>query len=113
MVQASNYIDPRFEASDIESFYSTVRASINDLPYWMLWCSRHNAFSDAENWIKKYIYQWVSNAEYPPAMLDVATCALIGGTGVSQINRAYKIGNIGYWVSTRYKGQCVAQYAAH
>jgi ribosomal-protein-serine acetyltransferase len=79
----------------------------------MPWCSKDYAFSDAENWIKTSIDLWANNTEYPLGIFDASTGAVIGGTGINHINRAYRIGNIGYWVSSRFTGQGVARFAAH
>lgn len=45
-------------------------------------------------------------------VFDSATGQVIGGTGVNQINKAYRIGNLGYWVSTPHTGRGVARAAA-
>ena len=112
MSESSKYIVRKFESSDAESFYVTVRESIDELAYWMPWCSKDYAFSDAENWIKTSIDFWANNTEYPLGIFDASTGAVIGGTGINHINRSYRIGNIGYWVSSPYTGQGVARCAA-
>ena len=112
MSQVTKYIVRKFESSDAESFYAAVRESIDELAYWMPWCSKDYAFSDAENWIKTSIDLWANNTEYPLGIFDASTGAVIGGTGINHINRSYRIGNIGYWVSSPYTGQGVARCAA-
>ncbi|MFN5340025.1 MAG: GNAT family N-acetyltransferase, partial [Burkholderiales bacterium] len=37
---------------------------------------------------------------------------VVGGTGVNHINKDYRTGNIGYWVSSRYTGKGIARFAA-
>ena len=113
MSEASKYFVRRFEPADTEPFYAAVRESIEELAYWMPWCSKDYAFSDAEKWIKTSINLWANNTEYPLGIFDASTGAVIGGTGINHINRAYRIGNIGYWVSSPYTGQGVARFAAH
>ena len=113
MSEAPKYIVRRFEPADTETFYAAVRESIDELAYWMPWCSQDYAFSDAENWIKKCIDLWASNTEYPLGIFDASTGTVIGGTGIHEISRNYRIGSIGYWVSSRYKGHGVARFAAH
>ena len=113
MSEASKYFVRRFEPADTESFYAAVRESIEELAYWMPWCSKDYAFSDAEKWIKTSINLWANNTEYPLGIFDASTGAVIGGTGIHEISRNYRIGSIGYWVSSRYKGHGVARFAAH
>jgi len=69
--------------------------------------------SDAEAWMKTTSDMWESGAEYPLGVFDVTTGEVVGGTGVNHINRAYRIGNIGYWVSSRRTGEGIARFAAH
>ena len=113
MSEASKYVVRRFVPADTESFYAAVRESIDELAHWMPWCSKDYAFSDAENWITATIDLWSNSTEYPLGIFDASTGAVIGGTGINHINRAYRIGNIGYWVSSPYTGQRVARFAAH
>ncbi|MGZ0078283.1 GNAT family N-acetyltransferase [Methylomonas sp. YC3] len=113
MSDAPKYIVRRLELSDAGAFYSAVRESIDELVYWMPWCSKDYTPLDAENWIKTTMQLWEADAEYPLGIFDAVSGAVIGGTGVNHINRAYRIGNIGYWVSSRHTGQGVARFAAH
>lgn len=99
--------------TDALSFYEAVRQSVEELTYWMPWCSQDYSMSDAEAWIKTTNDMWESDAEYPLGIFDATTGEVVGGTGVIHINRAYRIGNIGYWVSSKRTGQGIAKYAAH
>jgi RimJ/RimL family protein N-acetyltransferase len=56
---------------------------------------------------------WAAGIEYPLGIFDAATGAVVGGTGVNHINHAYRIGNIGYWVSSKRTGEGIARFAAH
>jgi len=103
----------RLLATDAPSFYAAVRESIDELTYWMPWCTKDYAMSDAEAWMQTASEMWASGAEYHLGIFDAATGAVVGGTGVNHINRAYRIGNIGYWVSSNRTGQGIARFAAH
>lgn len=102
----------RFQPADAPSFYAAVQESIHELTYWMPWCSKDYSLSDAQAWIKTTIDLWDAGAEYPLGIFDADTGAVVGGTGVNHLNRAYRIGNIGYWVSSSRTGQGVARLAA-
>lgn len=113
MLQASKFTVRRLQPADAPSFYKAVRESIDELAYWMPWCSKDYSLADAEAWMQASGEMWAAGAEYPLGIFDAATGAAIGGTGVNHINRAYRIGNIGYWVSSRRTGEGVARFAAH
>jgi RimJ/RimL family protein N-acetyltransferase len=113
MLHPPKYTVRRFQPTDAPSFYAAVRESIADLTYWMPWCSKEYAPSDAEAWMQTTSDMWATGAEYPMGIFDANTGAVVGGTGVNHINRAYRIGNIGYWVSSTHTGQGLARFAAH
>lgn len=113
MLQPPKYTARRFQPTDAPSFYAAVRESIDDLSYWMPLCSKAYALSDAQAWMETTRDMWATGSEYPMGIFDANTGAVVGGTGVNHINRAYCIGNIGYWVSSTRTGQGVARFAAH
>ena len=112
MLQHPQYTVRRLQHTDASSFYAAVRESIEDLTYWMPWCSKDYSLSDAEAWMQTTSEMWAAGAEYPLGIFDTKTGAVVGGTGVNHINRAYRIGNIGYWVSSKRTGHGVARFAA-
>ena len=112
MPQAPKCTVRRFQPADAPSFYDAVRESINELAYWMPWCSKDYSLSDAEAWMQTTSDMWRSGAEYPLGIFDATTGAGLGGTGVNEISRTYSIGNIGYWVSSKRTGQGIARFAA-
>ena len=112
MSPAIHPIVRRFQPGDEASFFRAVRDSIDELAYWMPWCSRNYAIEDANRWITLTLEAWSSEREYPLGIFDATTGDVIGGTGINHINKAYRIGNIGYWVSSRFTGRGVARFAA-
>ena len=112
MLQLPQYIVRRFQPTDAPSFYAAVRESIDELSYWMPWCSKDYSMSDAQAWMQTTSDMWAAGAEYPLGIFDTTTGAVVGGSGVNHINRAYRIGNIGYWVSSKRTGQGIARFAA-
>ncbi len=78
----------------------------------MPWCHAEYALKDAEAWISFTQKAWSDGTEFPLGILDAVSLQVIGGTGINHINKAYRIGNIGYWVSTPYTGRGVARLAA-
>jgi RimJ/RimL family protein N-acetyltransferase len=110
--QLPNCFLRRLIPADAPSFYAAVRDSIDELTHWMPWCSKDYALSDAEGWIRTAGDMWDAGTEYPLGIFDATTGEVVGGTGVNHINRAYRMGNIGYWVSSKHTGQGIARFAA-
>lgn len=102
----------RLRESDAESFYGAVRESIAELSYWMPWCYPEYSLDDARAWIKFTEAAWSSQSEYPLGIFEMGTNRVIGGTGINHINKMYRIGNIGYWVSSACTGRGIAKSAA-
>ncbi len=113
MLQPPKYTVRRLQPADAPSFYAAVRESIDELTYWMPWCSKDYSLADAEAWMQTTSDMWAAESEYPLGIFDGATGEVVGGTGVNHINRAYRIGNIGYWVNSKRTGQGIAEFAAH
>ena len=112
MPAESEYLVRRLEPSDAPSMFAAVKASLPELVYWMPWCKENYALQDAEAWIHFAHEAWSRRGEFPLGVFEVRTGTVVGGTGVNHINNAYRIGNIGYWVSTPYVGRGVARFAA-
>lgn len=108
----SEYIVRRLELSDAQSMFGAVRASLAELVYWMPWCKEDYAIEDAETWIRYTQEAWSTRSEFPLGIIETSTGFVVGGTGVNQINKANRIGNVGYWVSTPYTKRGVARFAA-
>jgi RimJ/RimL family protein N-acetyltransferase len=106
------YIVRRFVASDAESFCDAVSDSIDALAYWLPWCEPDYSIREARAWMEFASEAWESGREYPLGIFEAASGKVVGGTGVNHINKAYRIGNIGYWVSSRYTGKGIARFAA-
>lgn len=110
--QGQQYTVRRLRPDDAPSFYAAVRESIDELTYWMPWCSKDYSLSNAEAWINTTIEMWEAGSEYPLGIFDAISGAVVGGTGINHINRTYRIGNIGYWTRSSRTGQGVARLAA-
>lgn len=112
MSNLSAYEVRRLQPSDAASFLATVRESLPELLYWMPWCKENYGLSDAESWIAATQQAWELGTEFPLGIFECVSGQVVGGTGLNHINRAYRIGNIGYWVSSRHVGRGVARFAA-
>jgi RimJ/RimL family protein N-acetyltransferase len=112
MPTETDYFVRRFEPSDASSIFAAVRSSLQELSYWLPWCKEDYALEDAQSWIRFTEEAWSKRREFPLGIFEVRTGAVVGGTGVNQISKAYRTGNVGYWVSTPHTGRGVARFAA-
>lgn len=108
----SQYFVRQLEQTDASSLYQVVRASIQELNYSLPWCKLDYALEDAVAWISYSQGAWLKRSEFPLGIFDAASGQVIGGTGISQINKPSRMGNIGYWVGTPHVGRGVARFAA-
>lgn len=102
----------RFQPNDAPSLYAAVQASLPGLADWMPWCTPDYTMAQAEAWVRHTEAAWTEQTEFPLAIVEPDTGVVIGGVGINQINRAHRIGNLGYWVSTPHTGRGVARQAA-
>lgn len=108
----AEYFTRPFRPSDAASFLAAVQTSLPGLAQSMPWCKVDYALEDAVAWIAFTQAAWSGSTEFPLGIFESATGAVVGGTGINQINKAHRIGNIGYWVSTPHTGRGVAKLAA-
>lgn len=102
----------RLRPADAPSLYAAVQASLPELCAWMPWCHAAYALADSVAWIEFTQEAWDAGREFPLGVFDAASGQVIGGTGVNQINKPSRMGNVGYWVSTPHTGRGVARAAA-
>jgi RimJ/RimL family protein N-acetyltransferase len=109
---AADYLVRPFVSGDAPSMLAAVRASLPDLAYWMPWCKPDYALADAQGWVEFAQQAWVARSEFPLGIFEAASGAVVGGTGINHLVPAYRMGNLGYWVSTPHTGRGVARWAA-
>ncbi len=112
MIQDFPYFVRRLEPSDAASLFQVVSESLTELNDRFPWCKLDYALNDAVSWISYTQTAWLTRTEFPLGIFSAATGQVIGGTGISQINKPSRIGNIGYWVGTPYVGRGIARFAA-
>ena len=98
-------------AGDAPSLHEAVRASVASLSYWLPWCHPDYSLADAEAWVAYSVAGWERQSEFPLGIFDLATGALIGCTGLSQINGVHRSANLGYWIGEPHRGRGIATRA--
>jgi Acetyltransferases, including N-acetylases of ribosomal proteins len=99
------------EPADAQPLYEAVRESIPALARWLPWAHDGYARHETEEWIASCVADWASGASFPFVIVDASTGAILGGTGVSRIDREHRCANLGYWVRSAWTGRGVATRA--
>ncbi len=86
--------------------------SLPEMQPWMPWCHPGYSQRESEHWIKSSQQAWKRGLAYEFAILDKASGAYLGGCGLNQLNPAYKLANLGYWVRSSQTRRGVASEAA-
>ncbi|HEY0004383.1 MAG TPA: GNAT family protein [Pyrinomonadaceae bacterium] len=102
----------RHRAEDIPALFEAVRESIPELSPWMPWCHADYAIEETEEFIKAQPEHWDRGEGYGFLITDALTGEVLGGVGLSLINRLHRFANLGYWVRTSRRGRGVAVAAA-
>jgi RimJ/RimL family protein N-acetyltransferase len=111
-LRAGNLLIRPFAAADIDAVYEAVRESIMELAAWLAWCHADYSKEETTAHILNSREAWQRGEEFSFGIFDAETGAFIGGVGLNQINRQYRMANLGYWVRTSRVGRGVASMAA-
>ncbi len=97
---------------DADALHRLVRESHASLSKWLPWCHADYGLADARSWIDQSLASWKARSAFPFAVVDEDAGVLLGSAGLSQLDTAHRIANLGYWVGTPFLGQGVATDAA-
>jgi ribosomal-protein-serine acetyltransferase len=99
------------EPRDADAVFAAVRESIRELHRWMPWCQLDYSVADAARWISGQAEARDNGLAFE-FVITGGNGRLLGGCGVNQINKLYRIANLGYWVRSSEAGRGVATQAA-
>ncbi len=102
----------QMQMSDSPIIFEAVLKSLSDLNPWMSWA--HAGYSEEENrkWLESQPKGWDEGTDYTFAITDASDGSFIGNSGLTHINPAYRLANLGYWVRSDRRGQGFAWRAA-
>lgn len=100
-----------FEPKDVQSFFSAVRSSANDLARWMPWCHAGYSIEEVKAWLTTCQTEWTCGTSYPFLVVETKSDTVLGSVDINQINRDHNFGNIGYWVCSSHTGKGIATAA--
>jgi RimJ/RimL family protein N-acetyltransferase len=96
---------------DAPALHAAVQASIESLSHWFPWAHRGYALSDAEARIAHCVAARERGEEFAFGIFG-AGGEFLGCAGLNQLDRAHRIGNLGYWVGEAHRGRGIATAAA-
>lgn len=103
----------RIKPEHIQSLFQAAFDSREELRIWMPWCHSNYNIEETKEWVKFQQVAWQDKLEYSFAIVDNINNKMVGGCGLNQMNWIHKIGNLGYWVGTKFTGKGFASSAAN
>jgi len=95
---------------DALAVFRAVDESRVEISRWMDWCRPTYALQDAEEWIRASLRGREEGSCFQFGIFDGRR--FLGSCGLSHVDEAAGVANLGYWVRTRSAGQGVAPEAA-
>ncbi len=100
-----------YGSGDVEHLYQAVRESVTEMSTWMPWCHADYSIEESRAWVESRAEVWKKETEYDFAITDARDGSFLGGCGLSHIDQANQIANLGYWVRTSRTKRGVASAA--
>jgi RimJ/RimL family protein N-acetyltransferase len=100
-----------FRAEDSVALYDAIQESLEELPRWMPDLNRDLTLEEIRVWIGDQANHQADGTAYNFAIVDVRNDQLLGGCGITQINRRHQFANLYYWVRSSCTRQGVATQA--
>jgi RimJ/RimL family protein N-acetyltransferase len=99
-----------FQAEDAPEVFAAISESQNELPKWLT-DLKGMTLSNVEEYIASQPQMWNENQAYNFAILESNSNKIVGGCGLTQINKRHRYCNLIYWVRTSSTGQGFATRA--
>ena len=90
----------RFRAEDAATLSEAIRESLIELCRWMVWCRLDYGHEDCAKFVAGCDRHWQEGTQHSFAIMDHRDGGLLGSVGFSDIDRAHKTANLGYWIRT-------------
>jgi ribosomal-protein-serine acetyltransferase len=101
-----------WQIGDAPGGFEAVCESLEALKPWMSWA--HDGYQQEEllGFIQRTIEGWEKNDNFGFVITDALDGIVLGGSGLNNLNQAYRLANLGYWVRSSRRGQGIAPRAA-
>ena len=100
-----------YQQRDAEDLHAAALESVADVHPWLVWCHPNYSLAEAREWLAAQVTLAEQGRAFEFAILGEGG-RYLGGCGINQINPAYRMANLGYWVRSSAMGQGVAPAAA-
>lgn len=97
-----------FSPADAPALLELARESCAEIGRWMPWPDSVRDLDGAQRFIQERLVEGSKGEAHMFAVVDAATGRMLGGGGLSQINRKHDIANVAYWVRSSERGRGVA-----
>jgi ribosomal-protein-serine acetyltransferase len=97
---------------DAPGIFEAVRESLEALKPWMSWAHDDYREEETRDFINSTIEGWEKGEIFGLAIIDARDGTFLGGSGLNNLNQAYRLANLGYWVRSSRRGQGIAPRAA-
>ncbi len=101
-----------FRRDDAQPLYNAVRESFEHLSPWLPWCTADYDLDSSRSWITYTEVMWYEAREFHFVVESAGGGQLLGGVGITDINKKRKLGKLGYWVRRSRVGRGIALQAA-
>ncbi len=100
-----------YQIGDVERLYQAARESVTEVSVWLPWCHADYSIEEGRAWLESRAEAWEKGTAYDFAITDVRDGSFLGGCGLSDIDQANQIADLGYWVRTSRTKRGVASAA--
>ncbi len=97
-----------FSPADAPALLEVARESSEEIGRWMPWSDSVTDLAGAQRFIQERLDERSRGEAHMFAVVDAATGRMLGGCGLSQINRKHDIANVAYWVRSSERGRGIA-----
>ncbi|WP_035341369.1 MULTISPECIES: GNAT family N-acetyltransferase [Dickeya] len=87
-----------FVATDAITLHEAIHESIDSVGRWLPWCAADYDLNTAQGWITHCDQQRHEGHSFELVMVDRTAGHFLGSVAINAINRAERLGNIGYWI---------------
>ena len=101
----------QYAAEDAEPLYEAVQESLEQVRPWMTNLSAGLTIADIRGFAAHAQTEWEEAIAYHHVIVAAEGGRVLGGIGLTQINRNHMFGNCYYWVRTSAAGQGIASTA--
>jgi ribosomal-protein-serine acetyltransferase len=104
-------IRPFHPTEDVNTMYTAIRESMNELGPWMPWCHANYSIEETAVWLMSRDEAKAKGTDCGFAICDARAGTFLGSVGLNKIDHVNRSANLGYWVRTASTRRGVATIA--